>query len=350
MEKKNRRSNSKWKLKDLIKYASEARHNNGGIFIAYVFDIIIASHRYKMTYKEYSIYQFYKLEKNDRLKFLMMSDAERINQIYNIQGNSKETLRNFDDKRYFVKAFKDFTKRPFIDLQSAGQNRFNDFVKDNPLFVSKSVVKREGDFVEKHLVDETTDLVALRSDLIAKKEFLLEPYLQQHSELAKLYPESLNTVRVITFRDDQDEVHILNVALKLGSGGIRDNYSRGGLFSVPNEEGLIVRPFVNKKGAVYESHPSTNEALVGFKIPFFDDVLEFALACADVIPSVRYVGWDIAIQDEELLLLDGSLLSKFFQTPPVVTQSTGEEIHNLRAVYEYVMPEIIKIKKSKKRD
>lgn len=347
MKRHKRRSYSKMNFKDLIKYASEARHNNGGLLISYIIDMVICSYQYKMSYKEYSIYQFCKISKEERSMFLMMSDAEKIYKLYDEMGNSKDILDQFENKLKFVKTFKDFTNRPYIDLNTSGQNRFNDFVRQYSVIVSKSSVKEEGDFVEKHVIDETVDLVKLKQELIAKKELLVEPYLQQHEALTKLYPESLNTLRVITFRDDEGEVHILNVALKLGSGGMRDNYSRGGLFSVPNEDGVIIRPFVNKKGSIYEYHPSTQEPLIGFQIPMFDEALDFALACADVIPSVRYVGWDIAIQEDRLLLLDGSMMSKFFQIPPVVSQSVGEPVHNLRAIYEYVMPEIRKEKKNK---
>lgn len=343
------RSNSRLNIKDLIKYASEAKRNDGGFFLTYLTDMVVCSYKYKMSYKEYSIYQFYKLKVEERSAFLMLSDVQFINRIYNLDNASIKTVQKFNDKLQFIDTFKKFTKRPYLNLQTAGQRRFDDFVKEYPIFVSKSVLKKDGDFVEKHQVNEDTDLVALRSELIEKKEFLVEPYLEQEASLANLYPESLNTLRVITYRDADNEVHILNVALKLGSGGIRDDYSRGGLFSVPNEEGLITRPFVNKKGSIYEEHPISKTDLVGYQIPRFEDALDFALEVADLIPEIRYVGWDIAIGDSGFYLLDGSINSKFFQIPPVVTHSTGEPVHNLRAIYEYVMPEFKAYKNKKKR-
>ena len=347
----SRKTRSLFNIKDLVKYASEAKQIRGGFILGYIGDMIFCARHYKMSYKEYSIYQFYSLNVEDRRKFLMMSDAQYINTIYNTNSAKISDLDKFQDKYLFTKTFQEYTGNELINLQTAGQKRFDDFVAQHPVFVSKSIIKREGDYVEKHHVNDETDLVALRSDLINKKEFLLEPYLVQHSELQSLYPESLNTLRVITFRDADDEVHILNVALKLGNGGIRDDYSRGGLFSVPNEDGVIVRPFVNKKGSIYESHPSTQANLIGFQIPKFDDALDFAITCANVVPSVRYVGWDIAILEDRFVLLDGNLMSKFFQIPPVVSKATGEEYHDLRGIYEYVMPELaklrIKVKKTK---
>lgn len=335
-------------FKDLIKYSTEAKAQRGGFLLPYMVDLMVCARRYKMTYKEYSIYQFYNLSADERGMFLMMSDAQVINRLYNLNVAPMRDTDVFKNKALFVESFKAFTKRPFINLETAGLKRFSDFVKLYPFIVSKSTIKKDGDFVEKHEITESTDIELLRKELIEKKEFLIEPYLNQAKVLQDLYPESLNTLRVITFRDEDGEVHILNVALKLGSGGMRDNYSRGGLFSVPDENGVIVRPFVNKKGSVYETHPSTQAPLMGFQIPRFNEALEFALECADVIPSVRYVGWDIAILEDTFLLLDGTLESKFFQTPPVVTQSIGEEIHNLRGVYEYVMPALIRHKKKSK--
>ncbi len=331
----DKNQDSKLNFKALIKATLDAKANGGGgFFLGYMTDVIVCAFKYHMTYKEYTIYQFYQLEPVDRKKFMMSKDAMIIDEHYNKSKNREI----FENKILFIERFSAYTDREYLDLRHCGLNRFTNFCKTHPVIVSKSIQKEAGDFVERHEILETTNLAELRTSLIAKREYLVEPYLTQHDALDKLYPESLNTLRVITFVDDEGDVHILNVALKLGAGGVRDNFSRGGLFSVPDQNGVIVRPFVNKKGSIYELHPSTQEDLMGFQVPLFDEALDFCEKAALELSDVRYVGWDLAIQNDQVLLLDGTTRSKFFQTPPVVTNFTGEEIYDLRSVYKYLMP------------
>ena len=70
-------------LKTLFQVALDAKQKNGGFVLSIIIDIVVSSFSYDMSYKEFRIYEFYKLEKVDRRKFLMMSDAQRIDARYN---------------------------------------------------------------------------------------------------------------------------------------------------------------------------------------------------------------------------------------------------------------------------
>lgn len=322
---------SRFDLKQLLQIAFDTKRKNNKMLLPIMFDIVVSSFKYDMSYKEYRIYEFYKLEKVDRRKFLMMSDAQRIDARYN-HGINREI---FTDKMIFTKRLEDYTGRIVLDLQTSGQTRFNDFIKMNHKYVAKQLGDNRG--VKYFELDEETDKTALRESLVKDAYFLVEPFIVQHTELEKLYPASVNTLRVLTFVDEDLEVQVLNTALKVGNGLSRDNFSRGGLFSVPDENGTIIRPFVNKLGNIYETHPITNELLMGFEIPFYHQAVELCKRTALEVAGIRYVGWDVAITDEGVVLLDGSLYSKFFQIPPSVSAFVGEEIHDLRGTYSKYM-------------
>lgn len=322
---------SRFDLNLLLQVSFDTKRKNNKMLLPIMIDVVMCSFKYDMSYKEYRIYEFYKLEKADRKKFLMMSDAQRIDARYN-HGINREI---FTDKMIFTKRLEDYTGRVVLDLQTSGQSRFNGFIRMNHKYVAKQLGDNRG--VKYFEINEDTDKTLLRESLVKDAYFLVEPFIVQHTELEKLYPASVNTLRVLTFVDENLEVQVLNTALKVGNGEARDNFSRGGLFSVPDEKGTIIRPFVNKLGNIYETHPITSELLMGFQIPFYQDAVDLCKKTALEVAGIRYVGWDVAITDKGVVLLDGSLYSKFFQIPPSVSAFVGEEIQDLRATYSEYM-------------
>ena len=68
-----------------------------------------------------------------------------------------------------------------------------------------------------------------RTALIARDQTLVEELLEQHEALAALYPGSVNTVRMITYLDPQDTLHIIASVLRIGNGDIIDNCGSGAL-------------------------------------------------------------------------------------------------------------------------
>lgn len=318
---------NKFDLKMLFQVAFDTKRKAGGFLLGIIVDIIASSYKYDMSYKEYRIYEFYKLTSDDRKKFLMMSDASRLDERY----NSGVDRAVFKDKLKFSERFAKDTKVPVLDLRVAGQQRFKNFVEGQEKVVAKQLQADQG--VRTIDITENSDLVTLRKELIADSYFLLEYYIYQHKALEKLYPESVNTLRVLTFVDENNDVIVLNTALKLGNRSQRDNFSRGGLFSVPDEHGEIIRPFVNKFGNIYETHPISGELLMGFQIPFYHEAIELCQRVALEVSGVRYVGWDVALTESGPILVDGSVFSKMFQIPPSVSAFVGEEIQDLRSVY-----------------
>ena len=52
---------------------------------------------------------------------------------------------------------------------------------------------------------------------------------------------------------------------------------------------------IDKFRNVYEVHPITNEKIVGFKIPIWDDVKKLCIEAASVVDGVGYIGWDVCV-------------------------------------------------------
>ena len=113
--------------------------------------------------------------------------------------------------------------------------------------------------------------------------------------MSKIYSEAVNTLRIVTITKNGN-VNIMFRSIRMGnSGNVVDNFNHGGLFTTIEENGVISKPAVDKLGNIYEYHPYTNTKIIGFKIPYFDEAIDFVKKMALEIPQVGYVGWDIAI-------------------------------------------------------
>ena len=66
----------------------------------------------------------------------------------------------------------------------------------------------------------------------------------------------------------------------------------------------------------YTKHPDTNLDIVGFKIPMWNEALDFVKKLANVIPNVKYVGWDIALTEKGWVLIEGNEKGQFLWQIP----------------------------------
>ena len=57
----------------------------------------------------------------------------------------------------------------------------------------------------------------------------------------------------------------------------------------------------------YITHPLTEKKIIGFQIPYWDECKLFVMKTAKKIPTVRYIGWDIVIQEGgRSILIEGN--------------------------------------------
>ncbi len=80
-------------------------------------------------------------------------------------------------------------------------------------------------------------------------------------------------------------------------------------------------------------HPVTGEVIVGFQIPFWNQIIELVKELAYVVPQVRYVGWNIAITEKRPILIEGNYRGMFG------VQQQVDQIGK-RQLYDMVLKEI----------
>ena len=129
--------------------------------------------------------------------------------------------------------------------------------------------------------------------------YIIQPFLKQYKTLHELYPDSVNTFRVYTFRKKDGSVEVLLCYLRFGLDGTRvDNLSAGGqclLFdSAGRPEEMSIDAFGLKADRV---HKNTGFVFADLKIPMYKDIINSCTSIHLKYPHIRLIGWDIAVDE-----------------------------------------------------
>ncbi len=148
-------------------------------------------------------------------------------------------------------------------------------------------------------------------------EFLLQEFLVQHADMAKLNPTSVNTLRILTYRMGMD-IKVLYTIIRIGrKDQIIDNMSAGGISTKINSDGTLRKYAFANPGDDYIEKTDSGVVLEGYKIPFYKETIEVAKKAHYFLPYFNLVGWDFAIAENgEPTLIE-------FNISPDLLQSSG---------------------------
>ena len=125
---------------------------------------------------------------------------------------------------------------------------------------------------------------------------ILEEIIEQGEELARIHPQSVNTLRIPTVVLADGSVRLFHPTLRVGRGdGIIDNFSAGGISAlIDPETGCICSDGADKKGRRYAAHPDTGVRFNGYRLPEWDKAVAMVTTAAHMVPGNYYCGWDLA--------------------------------------------------------
>lgn len=152
------------------------------------------------------------------------------------------------------------------------------------------------------------DTEAVYKRLISEKA-IVEEVVSQHNEIADFNGSSVNTLRIVTMLCADDTVKIMAAVIRLGRAGqIVDNFHNYGIVAlIDSETGVIKTTGVDRDFKRYVVHPDSGKVIPGFKIPSWNNIVSAIKKAAHYIPTVRYVGWDIAVgKNGEVIMIEGN--------------------------------------------
>lgn len=139
-------------------------------------------------------------------------------------------------------------------------------------------------------------------------DFVIQEALDCHISLTEIYPKSVNTFRIMTYRW-HDQIKYSMSMLRMGRGQMQvDNASMGGLFIGIKDDGSL-RPYaITKCGERFYAHPDTGTKFDGYKLELFSLVVETAIRLHQNIPQIGIAHWDFTINKAGIpILIEGNL-------------------------------------------
>lgn len=128
------------------------------------------------------------------------------------------------------------------------------------------------------------------------KNYIIQERIHQHDTMALLNPTSLNTLRVLSYRQG-DEVFILYVVVRIGrKGKTVDNETAGGINAdVDLSTGKILDCAYGTPSEKRIPITDVGTVLKGFQIPGFSEVISKVKELHMRLPYFNLIGWDFGI-------------------------------------------------------
>lgn len=294
-----------WKKINLfLNFASEQTNKNKVVLL---FDALLSVFKYNISLLEYFQFRFFKKNKQERTTWAGTGYMFE----YQLKMNPKSERHILDDKRKFYQEYKDFFIHKVATL---------DELKKHPEIANTMLANPSGKIVFKVADGKCGIAVQVEKanqydsktiiSFMEKNKFdMVEEFIIQHSELNKLSPSGVNTVRIFTQLDKNNEVILLGCRQRISVNSSVDNMAAGNMAAIIDEHsGKIIDSGVYSDITKNEEtiHPITGISIIGFQVPFWNETVAMVKKAAKLHPQNRSIGWDIVITENGPGFIEGN--------------------------------------------
>lgn len=190
-----------------------------------------------------------------------------------------------------------------------------------------SLIKtKDGKVVNKEKINSVEQLFSQYG-----RSFIIQEKIEQHPAMAALNPDSVNTLRVMTYRNEK-EVVVLYSVIRIGRKGKSvDNETAGGIKAdVDITTGRIkgCATGTPKEGLIYKTDCGTE--LENYQIPCYNALLNKAKELHLQLPYLNIIGWDFTIgSNNEPVMIEFNICPDLSQVAhgPAFGEYTEEILH-----------------------
>ncbi len=155
-----------------------------------------------------------------------------------------------------------------------------------------------GKGIEKINVENYNSYDELYDYLKNNHNFELEEVIKQNEKLSAIYPDAINTARVVTILKD-NKPNVICAYFRIGNGSYVDNFNSGGMVApIDVKTGIVSDKAIDKNKKLYEVHPATGNKIKGFEFPDWDKAITMCKEASTIIPQMAYIGWDVGFSDK----------------------------------------------------
>lgn len=248
--------------------------------------------RYHVTNSEYLDFKFYNLKDRYRKNFLLKYHQN--NKFRKL--NSLPTLTK--SKYNFYQTIPDCFSHEMILAPKCGADVFVEFAKKHKTIVIKPEMGSMGRDIS--IFTYTDDEQAQKRFSSFSENYVCEEYIRQHEKMTELSPFSVNSIRFVTLRE-QNDIEIVSATLRTGGrvGAIIDNLKNNGVGAqIDINTGIVCTCGFDYNDNLYVNHPISGIQFLGFNIPNFDKAVALVKKAHGQIPQNGLLGWDIAITQD----------------------------------------------------
>ena len=264
----------------------------------------------KFNNVEYIMFDFINKTLPERRSFI--NEEERAVVLNSV--NDMSQADNLDNKYITYQYLAPYYGRDMIHVSSETDfEKFESFCHENHEFVRKLDFDSMGRGVVPYKAEG--NLKQLFKSLLVESPdgFICEGLIKAHPVISALNPDSVNTVRLITYFDGT-ETHVQKCFMKIGQkGSFVDNGGAGGIFAAVNDEkGFFESNGIDEKGRRYDTHPYTGITIEGYQLPAWEEALALGREISSKIPGFSYIGWDLTYtEDCKWVIVEGNSITQF---------------------------------------
>lgn len=257
--------------------------------------------RYRVTYSEYMHqYEFWKLSETERHEYVSRSEMQKFYRSF-MRPEIRSLMYN---KTEFLSRYRNYIQRKWMVVSKHSYEEFK-HMTDSTDCIAKPIEGSLGKGIFKIKKGSASEdlYVQCKSDNV-----LLEECVRAHQAIEEFNPDTLNTIRVVTFSNGKN-AEVFGSFIRFGrKGKIVDNAHNGGIFAQINvETGIIESNGINTDGEEFACHPDSQKQFKGFQIPQWDEIKEFCCRAALEVKELRVCGWDVCVrQDGKLEFIEGN--------------------------------------------
>lgn len=256
------------------------------------------------SYEDFYLFKFQNKTPEEQAKYVTMGMFNKMRIKYN---NHKSNFAEFNDKAKFNSNFRQFVKHSWFENRNMTYDEFLKNIEGLDKVIVKPLTATQGKGIQVFSCNVSEEENRkLYEELMGMKRSIVEEYIIQNKEIAGFGNTSVNTVRIMTLNFN-GECKILHGSFRIGIGGVVDNFHAGGIIAgVDVKTGIVETKAIDLNGNLYEKSPTTGKDIVGFKIPFWNEILDACQAMYDKYDKTKLVGWDFAILDDGVDLIEGN--------------------------------------------
>lgn len=160
-----------------------------------------------------------------------------------------------------------------------------------------------------------------------KSNFTVQEKIIPCEQLATLYPNAINTMRVISYIVG-DRIDIAPITLRIGGGGSEvDNIHAGGMsIAVANDGSLARKAYRLGYGNSFESfdkHPNTNVVFDGYKLEFVDKLIFTAKRLHEMTANIGIISWDFTVDcNGDIIVIEANFKGQSVWFPQMLSGDT----------------------------